>query len=64
MTRKIPTEETAIEVSGLGTAKGVQYEDGVRQFYGIPYAHLQKRWTRSDLATTWADGRHDGRQLG
>lgn len=64
MTRKIPTNETTVQVTGLGNLRGVTYDDGVNQFYGIPFARLAKRWTRSVLATNWENGTHDGTKLG
>jgi carboxylesterase type B len=64
MTRKVPAGVSSVEVKGLGTLRGVSYTDGVRQFYGIPYARLRKRWTLSTLATSWDNGSHDGTKLG
>ena len=59
-----PSGEVEMEFPGLGTAKGLVYPTGVRQFMGIPYARLSKRWTRSVLATSWPNNYHDGRDLG
>lgn len=57
---------TTIEIEGLGTVKGNVYPGGIRQFCGIPYGYLKKRWTRSVLKTSWEDkgNFHDGTHLG
>ncbi|KAI5308633.1 hypothetical protein KEM55_005254 [Ascosphaera atra] len=57
---------TTIEIEGLGTVKGNVYPGGIRQFCGIPYGYLAKRWTRSVLKTDWEDKGHfhDGTKLG
>jgi carboxylesterase type B len=52
------------QIPGLGTVKGLLYDNGVSQYCGIPYARLKKRWTRSTLATSWQDNYHDGTRLG
>lgn len=59
-----PVGKTSVQVPGLGKLEGLVYANGVRQFYGIPYARLLKRWTRATLATSWKDGFHDGTELG
>lgn len=59
-----PTGTTEIKVPGLGRAKGRVYADGVRQFCGMPYADLPKRWTRATLNKSWKDDYHDGTVLG
>lgn len=64
MTRQVPVGETTIQVQGLGALRGYRYEDDTYQFYGIPYARVGKRWTRSVLATEWQNGSHDGTKLG
>ena len=64
MPGKTPVGFTTVKVESLGTLKGLVYENGVRQFCGIPYATLTKRWTRSTLATSWKNGVHDGTKLG
>ena len=63
-TTQTPIGVTELEVLGLGKVKGLLYANGVRQFLGIPYASLKKRWTRSALRDSWPDGYHDGRDLG
>lgn len=63
-TTQKPVGETTLQVAGLGEVKGLLYANGVRQFLGIPYARLAKRWTRSTLADSWPNGFHDGRDLG
>lgn len=60
----VPVGTTDLDVVGLGTVRGLIYPNGVRQFCGIPYASLSKRWTYSTLMTSWPDGRHDGTKLG
>ncbi|KAI5294113.1 hypothetical protein KEM52_004686 [Ascosphaera acerosa] len=61
-----PVGTTTIEIEGLGTVKGNVYPGGIRQFCGIPYGYLKKRWTRSVLKTSWEDkgNFHDGTHLG
>jgi len=59
-----PVGKTWVEIPGLGKLEGLVYANGVRQFYGIPYARLPKRWTRASLATSWVDNFHDGTELG
>lgn len=63
-TTQTPSGEVEQEIPGLGRLKGLVYPNGVRQFMGIPYARLAKRWTRSTLATSWPNDFHDGRDLG
>ncbi|KAM0544373.1 hypothetical protein ACHAPJ_011832 [Fusarium lateritium] len=59
-----PTGTTKVQVEGLGTVKGSTFDHGVRQFAGIKYANLAKRWTRSQLNTSWDHQFHDGTKLG
>lgn len=59
-----PTGETHVEIEGLGTLKGFSYSNGVRQFCGVPYGRLTKRWTRASLADSWPNRQHDGTKLG
>lgn len=63
-TTQTPSGVCELHVPELGTLKGLLYSNGVRQFLGIPYARLAKRWTRATLATSWPDNYHDGRDLG
>lgn len=51
-------------IAALGDLDGFEYELGVRQFCGIPYATLPKRWTRSRLCTSWPNHYHDGTKMG
>lgn len=64
MARQAPSGQVAFEVENLGVLHGVSYEDGVCQFYGVPFARYSKRWTRAELATSWQNGMHDGTKLG
>ncbi|KAH6718645.1 acetylcholinesterase [Leptodontidium sp. MPI-SDFR-AT-0119] len=59
-----PCRVCSITIPGLGSLTGLEYRNGVRQFCGIPYARLMKRWTRSTLATSWENDFHDGTKLG
>jgi hypothetical protein len=59
-----PTGETEIALEGLGTAKGLVYRSGVRQFNGVPYGRIAKRWARATLAESWPNNCHDGTKLG
>ncbi|KPM45193.1 hypothetical protein AK830_g1360 [Neonectria ditissima] len=59
-----PTGVSYVDVPSLGRVKGNLFGHGVRQFCGIPYANLSKRWTRSALNTSLAGGYHDGTQHG
>ncbi|KAH7022029.1 Alpha/Beta hydrolase protein [Ilyonectria destructans] len=61
---KTPTGTTKLRVEGLGDVDGLEFPDGVRQFSGIPYATITKRWTRSQLNSSWPDNFHDGTKLG
>lgn len=63
-TTQTPCGEAELHIPDLGTVKGLLYPNGVRQFLGIPYATLAKRWTRTKLATSWPNNFHDGRDLG
>lgn len=64
MSFKTPVYTCHTHIEGLGKLKGFEYSNGVRQYCGIPYASLAKRWTRSTLKTSWNDGFHDGTVLG
>lgn len=59
-----PVGKSFLLVPGLGTVEGYEFPDGVRQFCGIKYGTISKRWTRSELNTTWANKYHDGTRLG
>lgn len=59
-----PTSTETINIPTFGDVKGLVYPSGARQFRGIPYAKLTKRWTRSVLNTSLPDGFHDGTQHG
>lgn len=59
-----PTQKCTIHIASLGTISGWQYANGVRQFLGIPYATLSKRWTRSQLRTSLPNDYHNGTKLG
>ncbi|PYI21438.1 alpha/beta-hydrolase [Aspergillus violaceofuscus CBS 115571] len=59
-----PVSRCSIELQSLVRLDGLQYENGVQQYCGIPYARLRKRWTRSELNTTWENDHHDGTKLG
>lgn len=64
MPRKAPVGDAIVLVDGLGKLRGVEYANGVRQYFGIPYARLSKRWTLPSLATKWSNDFHDGSKLG
>ncbi|KAJ5946474.1 hypothetical protein N7454_003313 [Penicillium verhagenii] len=64
MTFQIPQNKCSLDVQDLGRIDGWHYADGVEQYCGIPYADLRKRWTRSELKTSWPGRYHDGTQLG
>ncbi|KAL1875846.1 hypothetical protein Daus18300_003037 [Diaporthe australafricana] len=59
-----PSSTEIISIPTFGDVKGLVYPSGARQFRGIPYAKLTKRWTRSVLNTTLPNGFHDGTQHG
>ncbi|KAJ4359846.1 uncharacterized protein N0V89_000402 [Didymosphaeria variabile] len=59
-----PNGYCTADITGLGRVQGRQYPNRVRQFRGIPYATLSKRWTRSCLKTTWEPGVLDATQYG
>ncbi|KAH7021886.1 Alpha/Beta hydrolase protein [Ilyonectria destructans] len=59
-----PTGSTQHHVPTLGTINGLVFSGGIRQFCGIPYAELTKRWTRSTLKTHLPGDFHDGTQHG
>ncbi|RAL07399.1 alpha/beta-hydrolase, partial [Aspergillus homomorphus CBS 101889] len=59
-----PASKCSTTIPSLGTLHGYQYGNGVQQYCGIPYARLCKRWTRSELNTSWANNHHDGTKLG
>ncbi|KAH6995389.1 hypothetical protein EDB80DRAFT_877256 [Ilyonectria destructans] len=64
MAPQTPVDTTAINVPSLGKIKGLLYDNGVRQFCGIPYADLAKRWSRSTLKSNLPGDYHDGTQHG
>lgn len=64
MPAREPEGTTNVDVEGLGKLQGLVYTGGVQQFCGVPYGRLVKRWTRAALADSWADGFHDGTNLG
>ncbi|KAJ5245545.1 hypothetical protein N7489_005641 [Penicillium chrysogenum] len=61
---KTPTGKTKLSIEGLGIVEGLSFPNNVHQFCGIPYATLSKRWTRSQLNTSWPGNFHDGTKLG
>ena len=60
MTFQSPQSKCLLDVHALGKIDGWHYADGVEQYCGIQYADLPKRWTRSELKTSWPSGYHDG----
>ncbi|KAH7010706.1 putative acetylcholinesterase [Macrophomina phaseolina] len=64
MHRESPKGRVSIWVPGLGKLDGLEYSQRVRQFLGIPYARLKKRWTRAELCTLWEGNYHNGTLLG
>ncbi|KAK6379867.1 hypothetical protein LTS17_005941 [Exophiala oligosperma] len=64
MSYQTPTGQAHLDIPELGTASGFEYASGVRQFCGIPYGRLAKRWTRAAIADSWENGKHDGTKLG
>lgn len=48
----------------LGDLEGWRWPNGVRQYFGIPYGAISKKWTRSTLVTSWVGGKHDGTKIG
>lgn len=59
-----PIEQLEIKVEDFGILKGNIFEGGIKQFMGIPYGRLLKRWTRATLETQWKNNYHDGTVLG
>lgn len=59
-----PVKKCSLHIESLGLLEGWEYANGIRQFCGIPYATLEKRWTRARLRTSLNNGYHDGTQLG
>lgn len=64
MSYQTPTSRAELQVGELGSLAGFAYSNGVRQFCGIPYGRISKRWTRAVLADSWAAKLHDGTKLG
>lgn len=64
MSFKTPVAKCSTHIPTLGTLDGWEYDNGVQQFCGIPYATLPKRWTRSCLKTSWEGEYHNGTKLG
>ncbi|KAJ5691181.1 hypothetical protein N7488_011916 [Penicillium malachiteum] len=64
MSFQTPQKKCSLNVKDLGKIDGWYYVDGVEQYCGIQYADLPKRWTRSQLKTSWPNKYHDGTQLG
>ncbi|UPK97093.1 hypothetical protein LCI18_008028 [Fusarium solani-melongenae] len=64
MSFQTPVGTCSIHIPGLGKLDGFQYANHVQQYCGIPYAKLSKRWTRSELNTSWENDYHDGTKLG
>ncbi|GES61151.1 acetylcholinesterase [Aspergillus terreus] len=64
MSFKTPVAKCSTRIPTLGTLEGWEYDNGVQQFCGIPYATLPKRWTRSCLKTSWDGEYHNGTKLG
>lgn len=61
----VPTlSEVLLEVSGLGTLKGIALNDTTCQYLGIPYAEIPGRFRRSISVEQWKDGKWDGTKLG
>jgi carboxylesterase type B len=54
------------EVPGLGAVKGLSFAEysHVEQYRGIPYGSVAARFRRSELVTSWPDGRMDGTAYG
>nr|CEG05071.1 unnamed protein product [Fusarium clavum] len=61
---RTPIGKTKLTVDGLGVVEGLSFFKNVHQFCGIPYASLEKRWTRSQLKDSWPNDFHDGTKLG
>jgi carboxylesterase type B len=61
---RTPIGKTKLTVDGLGVVEGLSFSKNVHQFCGIPYASLEKRWTRSQLKDSWPNDFHDGTKLG
>ncbi|CAK7207922.1 hypothetical protein SEUCBS139899_010737 [Sporothrix eucalyptigena] len=59
-----PSGTATITVPTLGSISGLVYTNGVKQFCGIPYATLKKRWSRSELTTSLPGGHHNGTDYG
>lgn len=64
MSFKTPLCKCSTTIPGLGRLDGYQYDNGVQQYCGIPYARLEKRWTRSVINTKWEGEYHDGTKMG
>ncbi|KAH7401387.1 Alpha/Beta hydrolase protein [Pyrenochaeta sp. MPI-SDFR-AT-0127] len=64
MPSQTPCGTTEIDIPSFGRITGLLYPSETRQFCGVPYARLRKRWTRSSLNTSLSGGRHDGTQHG
>lgn len=61
---EIAPERITVTIPGFGALHGFIYSNGVRQFFGIPYGHFSKNWTRATMVTSWAGNEHDGTKLG
>lgn len=61
---QVPQGKVKLEIESLGIVQGLEFSSGVRQFTGIPYATLTKRWTHSRLSTSWPENFHDRTKLG
>lgn len=61
---KLSPVPTSTNVPGLGVLHGWLWPNGVRQFFGVPYAQFAKNWSRSTLVTSWPNNEHDGKRLG
>lgn len=56
---------TELEVPGLGTLKGLCFDDKICQYMGIPYATIPGRFRRSrPFDSPWPQGKWDGTRLG
>ncbi|OOO09570.1 Carboxylesterase type B [Aspergillus oryzae] len=64
MSFRSPISKCSTILPSLGRLEGFQYSNGVQQYCGIPYASLEKRWTRSQLMMQWPNDYHDGTKLG
>lgn len=64
MPPQTPVDTVTVDIESFGRVEGHLFASGTRQFCGIPYARLSKRWTRSTLNTSLPDSYHDGTKHG